>query len=122
MSILHYIFTFLFLFNYIPKIIKAQKVEYKCGTSFHNLHVGDEVILCLHILKENKKVAMPIKVDEYSMVSFNHIFEIYDTLNNKNETQFIAQIGDTLTINPTVRLYLYYYNNSYIIMNQNVLI
>jgi hypothetical protein len=122
MSILHKIFTFFFILNYIPKIIKSQSVEYKCGELSKNLKVGDEVILCIHILKENKKVAMPIKVDEYSMVSFNHIFEIYDKLNNKNEAQFIAQIGDTLTINPTVRLYLYYYNNSYIIMNLNVLI
>ena len=122
MPIVHKIFTFFFILNYIPKIIKSQSVEYKCGELSKNLKLGDEVILCIHILKENKKVAMPIKVDEYSMVSFDHIFEIYDKLNNKNEVQFIAQIADTLTINPTVRLYLYYYYNSYIIMNLNVLI
>ena len=103
MSILHNIFIFIFLFNYIPEIL-SQKEEYKCDLPRHDLKVADEIILCIHILKENKKVAMPIKVDEYSMISFNHIFEIYDTLKDKKEIEFIAQIGDVTTINPTVSI------------------
>ena len=48
---------------------------------------------------------MPIKVDEYSMISFNHIYKISnDILQNKKEIEFIAQIGDVTTINPTVSI------------------
>ena len=104
MSLLPNIFTIIFFLNYIPKILTVPKEDYKCQPPKHNLNVGDEIILCIHILKENKKLAMPIKVDEYSIVSFNHIFEIYDTLKNKNEVEFIAQIGDSITINPAVRI------------------
>ena len=104
MSILNNIFIFIFLFNYIPEIL-SQKEEYKCALTRHNLKVGEEIILCIHILKENKKVAMPIKVDEYSMISFNHIYKISnDILQNKKEIEFIAQIGDVTTINPTVSI------------------
>ena len=104
MSLLPNIFTIIFLLNYIPNILTVPKEDYKCEPPKHNLIVGDKIILCIHILKENKKLAMPIKVDEYSIVSFNHIFEIYDTLKNKNEVEFIAQIGDSITINPAVRI------------------
>ena len=104
MSLLPNIFTIIFFLNYIPNILTVPKEDYKCESPKHNLNVGDKVILCIHILKENKKLAMPIKVDEYSIVSFNHIFEIYDTLKNKNEVEFIAQIGDSITINPAVRI------------------
>ena len=114
MSIIPNIFTILFFLNYIPKIITVPKEDYKCEPPKHNLNVGDDVILCIHILKENKKLAMPIKVDEYSIVSFNHIFEIYNTLKNKNEIEFIAQIGDSITINPAVRI-------NYINININII-
>ena len=100
MAILHNILIFTFLFL---QTLSSPKEDYKCGLPGQNLKVGDDVILCIHILKENKKLAMPIKVDEYSMISFNHIFEIYDTLNNKKEIEFIAQIGDATTVNPIVR-------------------
>ena len=100
MAILHNILIFTFLFL---QTLSSPKEDYKCGLPGQNLKVGDLVILCIHILKENKKLAMPIKVDEYSMISFNHIFEIYDTLNNKKEIEFIAQIGDATTVNPIVR-------------------
>ena len=100
MAILHNILIFTFLFL---QTLSSPKEDYKCGPPGQNLKVGDLVILCIHILKENKKLAMPIKVDEYSMISFNHIFEIYDTLNNKKEIEFIAQIGDATTVNPIVR-------------------
>ena len=102
MSILHNIFILIFLF---PKILNSPKEDYKCGSPEHNLKVGDNIILCIHLLKENKKVAMPIKVDEYSMISFNHIYKISnDILQNKKEIEFIAQIGDVTTINPTVSI------------------
>ena len=41
-----------------------------------------------------------IKVDEYSMLSFNRI---YDSITDKEkEIELIAQIGDTITLMPTV--------------------
>ena len=43
---------------------------------------------------------MQIKVDEYSMLSFNRI---YDSITDKEkEIELIAQIGDTITLMPTV--------------------
>ena len=102
MAILHNILIFTFLFL---QTLSSPKEDYKCGQPGQNLKVGDLVILCIHILKENKKLAMPIKVDEYSMISFNHIYKISnDILQNKKEIEFIAQIGDATTVNPIVRL------------------
>ena len=49
---------------------------------------------------------MQIKVDEYSMLSFNRIS---DLILNK-EIELIAQIGETITISPTVSKHYNYIN------------
>ena len=93
-----------FMFNYIPFVYSQgpsnPNQKFKCSTTAHDLKVGDEVILCIHILTpENKKVAIKIKVDEYSMLSFN---KIYDLITGE-KIELIAQIGDTISKIPTVR-------------------
>ena len=93
-------FLYVFLFYYIPLVYSQPNQKYKCRPIVHNLKVGDVVTLCIHILSENKKLAMQIKVDEYSMLSFNRI---YDSITDKEkEIELIAQIGDTITLMPTV--------------------
>ena len=93
-------FLYIFLFYYIPLVYSQPNQKYKCGSIVDNLKVGDVVTLCIHILSENKKLAMQIKVDEYSMLSFNRI---YDSITDKEkEIELIAQIGDTITLMPTV--------------------
>ena len=101
------LFLYIFLFNYIPLIASQPNKKYECGRpNSHNLKVGDNVILCIHVLPENKKLAMQIKVDEYSMLSFNRIS---DLILNK-EIELIAQIGETITISPTVSKQYNYIN------------
>ena len=100
------LFLYIFLFHYIPLVASQPKKKYECGTNAHNLKVGENVILCIHILPENKKLAMQIKVDEYSMLSFNRIS---DLILNK-EIELIAQIGETITISPTVSKQYNYIN------------
>jgi len=98
--LLIYIF---FIFNYIPFVYSQESSnpnqKFRCSTTAHDLKVGDEVILCIHIIPKNQKVAIKIKVDEYSMLSFN---KIYDLITGE-KIELIAQIGDTISKIPTVR-------------------
>ena len=94
-----------FIFNYIS-YVNSQQVQnplqkFKCTSPNHNLKVGDEVILCIHIIQSNKKAAIKIKVDEYNMLSFNKIYDLIGSDNRKFE--LVAQIGDIVTKIPTVR-------------------
>ena len=95
--------SFILQFFYLISFVKTQQTSntYECGPKAHNLKVGDDVILCIHILSQNKKLAMPIKVDEYSMLSFN---KIHDLINPEEEIELLAQIGETTTILPTVNI------------------
>ena len=93
------LFLYIFFSYYIPLVYSQPDQKYKCGPIVHNLKVGDVVTLCIHLLSDNKKLAMQIKVDEYSMMKFNHI---YDLIKVNKEVEIIAQIGDTITLMPTV--------------------
>ena len=104
MKIFYILFIYIsFIFNYIPFVYSQgpsnPNQKFKCSTTAHDLKVGDEVILCMHIIPDKKKVAIKIKVDEYSMLSFN---KIYDLISDK-KIELIAQIGDTISKIPTVR-------------------
>ena len=93
-----------FIFNYIS-YANSQQVQnplqkFKCTSPNHNLKVGDEVILCIHIKPSDKKAAIKIKVDEYNMLSFN---KIYDLISGNIKLELVAQIGDIVTKIPTVR-------------------
>ena len=117
MSKFYNLFIPLFFLNFLP-IISYQ--DYKCGETIKNIKVGQDVILCIHILSKNKKLAMRIKVDEYSMVSFNNIYK--EISNPASEIEFVAQIGDIISTMPTVSIYNIFILFSYIIMNRSVLI
>ena len=103
MSKFYNLFIPLFFLNFLP-IISYQ--DYKCGEPIKNIKVGQDVILCIHILSKNKKLAMRIKVDEYSMVSFNNIYK--EISNSASEIEFVAQIGDIISTMPTVSIYIIY--------------
>ena len=98
--------SFILQFFYLISFVKTQQTNntYECGPKAHNLKVGDDVILCIHILSQNKKLAMPIKVDEYSMLSFNKIHDLIDVNTEEEEIELLAQIGETTTIFPTVNI------------------
>ena len=92
-----------FIFNYIS-YANSQQVQnplqkFKCTSPNHNLKVGDEVILCIHIIRSDKKAAIKIKVDEYNMLSFNKIYDLIGS----GKLELVAQIGDIVTKIPTVR-------------------
>ena len=81
-------------------IIKSDQPEdYKC-TTIDQLKVGEEVVLCVHVLEHNKKkkrkVAIKIKTDEYSVVSFEGIHDIYHK--NFNDIELLAQIGNVTSV------------------------
>ena len=98
--------SFILQLLHLISFVKTQQTNntYECGPKAHNLKVGQDVILCIHILPQNKKLAMPIKVDEYSMLSFNKIHDLIDA-NTEEEIELLAQIGETTTILPTVNIY-----------------
>ena len=93
----------LFILNYISYVNSQHGPlqKFKCTSPNHNLKVGDEVILCIHIIQKDKKAAIKIKVDEYNMLSFNKIYDLIGSDNTKLE--LVAQIGDIVTKIPTVR-------------------
>ena len=93
----------LFIFNYISYVNSQHGPlqKFKCTSPNHNLKVGDEVILCIHIIPKDRKAAIKIKVDEYNMLSFNKIYDLIGSSNIKLE--LVAQIGDIVTKIPTVR-------------------
>ena len=103
MSKFYNLFIPLFFLNFLP-IISYQ--DYICDEPIKNIKVGQDVILCIHILSKNKKLAMRIKVDEYSMVSFNNIYK--EISNPASEIEFVAQIGDIISTMPTVSRYIIY--------------
>ena len=59
------LFSF-FIFLFFIKLILSEKQDFKCGPLTNKLKIGDEVILCIHVLNsQHKKFAIPIKIDEY---------------------------------------------------------
>ena len=119
------LFSF-FIFLYFIKLILGEKQDFKCGPLTNKLKIGDKVILCIHVLNsQHKKFAIPIKIDEYSVVSFNHIYKFIKDISNdnnyahntnnsdnikenQNQIELIAQIGDKMTVFPTVSIKLNY--------------
>lgn len=64
-------FIFIILLSSISTI-----TNYKCkeGDTEKNVEIGNEVILCLHSVNLQKKVAFKLKVDEYSVISIEDGF------------------------------------------------
>ena len=107
------IFSFRFIiYSFLIIIIKAGILEdYKCyEPNSDQLKLGEDVVLCIHIISNpiniNKKVGIKIKVDEYSVVSVDGIYDI-SRENEKSNIELLAQIGKITSVFPTVRLYIY---------------
>ena len=86
--------------------IKTQPSnDYKCfDPTSDKLKVGEDVILCIHIIEDNKdnsipkKVGIKIKVDEYSVISIDEIYNQYGKNLNTNMISFLAQIGNITSV------------------------
>ena len=64
------LFSF-FLLLFFIKFILSEKQDFKCGPLTNGLKIGDEVILCIHVLNsQHKKFAIPIKIDEYKNIKY----------------------------------------------------
>ena len=78
--------------------------SYLCRSNdSQNLKVGDTAYLCIHIIQTNKRIAFPIEVDEYSVASIKDIFSLIST--NYTDIEFLAQVGKTTSIFPSVSVY-----------------
>ena len=76
-----------FILSFIILYIKTDpSEEYRCvDNTSDKLKVGEDVILCVHIInkKKKEKVGIRIKVDEYSVVSIEGILDKYKELKNQ---------------------------------------
>ena len=100
-----------FFFSLFFIFVKSDIPEdYKCfDRTSEKLKVGEEVILCIHIIRKDfqkEKVGIRIKVDEYSVVSLDGIYDKYNeaiTLHNGNDAnsinlELLAQIGKITSV------------------------
>jgi hypothetical protein len=78
--------------------------SYLCRPSdSNNLKVGDTAYLCIHIIPTNSKMVFPIEVDEYSVASIKGISSQISS--NDTNIEFLAQVGETTSIFPSVSIY-----------------
>ena len=78
--------------------------DYKC-TGVQQLKVGEEVVLCIHIIdhernRDKKRLAVKVIADEYSVVSLDGIHNMYG--NHHKNVEFLAQIGNVTSVFPSV--------------------
>ena len=84
--------------------------DFKCFAESEKVKVGDEVVLCIHLIQSDKKIGIPIKVDEYSVVRVEGVKDEYDDFekdpdnNEKYEYEILAQINDTTSVFTSVRI------------------
>ena len=117
MTLLQYIFLIKIL------LISTQNIQintkYKCNSSnTEGLKIGDNVTLCIHFKELDIKIPFSLEVDKYSTVSiaggFALAYRFIDNLKNnpiskleKNELNFIGQIGNITTKFPAVKFYYF---------------
>ena len=98
---IHLLITLLMIY-----LIKSDRPEdYKC-TGNHQLKVGEEVVLCIHILDRSKnhrnRMAIKVIADEYSVVSLDGTHsKFFDARGN---VEFLAQIGNVTSVFTSVSL------------------
>ena len=87
-------------------IYKSNCQSFRCkSTDSDDLKVGDEAVLCIHLLEKGTRIAIPIEVDEYSVAS---IKGIYDQASLEgNDINFLAQVGTITSVFPSVRKKIY---------------
>jgi len=107
---LNIINTFFVLFILIFPSKEDIPEDYKCSPlAVKKLKLGDEVVLCIHMKQLKEKVAIRLRVDEYSMFSVEGFYEKYKNysealkkkdLNSIDDIELLAQI-DNITSNFT---------------------
>jgi hypothetical protein len=109
---------FIFVKSDIPE-------DYKCfDPTSEKLKVGEEVILCIHIIRKDfqkEKVGIRIKVDEYSVVSLDGIYDKYNEAINHHKgndpnnfnLELLAQIGKITSVFTSVshNIIINFYSN-----------
>ena len=78
--------------------------DFKCFAESEKVKVGDEVVLCIHLIQSDKKIGIPIKVDEYSVVRVEGVKDEYEDNEEKYEYEILAQINDTTSVFTSVRI------------------
>ena len=86
--------------------------DFKCFEPTSNkLKIGEDIVLCIHLLnfnKEeplNKKIGIRVKVDEYSVISIDGIYqEYYNRIKNDTNSniELLAQISNVTSIYTSV--------------------
>jgi hypothetical protein len=106
------LYRFIILSFLILYIKTDPSEEYRCvDNTSDKLKVGENVILCVHIIskKKKEKVGIRIKVDEYSVVSIEGILDKYKELkkqfkNDDFSIELLAQIGNVTSVFTSVSL------------------
>ena len=103
---LNFFFKFITISFFIIYIRSDVPEDYQCfEPTSEKLKIGEEVILCIHYIIGNikEKMGIRIKVDEYSVVSLEGVYDKYNTYpKNKEETkdnfELLAQIGKITSV------------------------
>ena len=95
----------IFFLLILSLILYIKCIDYKCRTSDEsNLKLGDKAVLCIHFIPNGQRIALPVEVDQYSVVSINGAQS--STSSSLNETtgkiELLAQIGSVTSVFPAV--------------------
>ena len=109
---LNILYRFIFLSFLLLSIKTDPNEEFRCVDNISDkIKVGEEVILCIHIINKDykEKVVIRIKVDEYSVVSLEGILDKYKEMKSKLKNddftiELLAQIGNTTSVFTSVSL------------------
>ena len=105
----YFVLTFSILFI---SSLCYQPEDFKCDIpKMDKLKVGDEVVLCIHTINQtqfpepnkNQKIAISIKVDEYSILSVDGIRAINRDAGD-NDMELLAQINEITSVFTTVSI------------------
>ena len=90
----------------ISILLYTNCIDYKCRTSDEsNLKLGDTAVLCIHFLPTGQRVALPVEVDQYSVVSIQGAESNSKSLvNETNNIELLAQIGTMTSVFPAVSI------------------
>ena len=92
------------IFSIFTIYINCQ--NYICRSNDSNdLEIGKAAYLCIHVVEANKRIAIPITIDEYSVAT---IKGIYNQKSSNSTIQLLAQVGTITSVFPAVRFYIIY--------------
>ena len=94
----------IFFLLILSLILYIKCIDYKCRTSDEsNLKLGDKAVLCIHFIQTGQRIALPVEVDQYSVVSINGAqSSTSSSLNETGKIELLAQIGSVTSVFPAV--------------------